>query len=637
MFWSAVAAISLCVLLVVVALLADLLATRGEITLSDAQVPVLRDRLGDVAVPELPADDGTPQGVRLTGSGLLPALVWSEGHQPWTSLLATLYRSVPGFRNNASTLSYLVVFGALTGVVFTVALSRARARSLHASMQVAARQRTHLHRQALRLGPGDLSGESRRTAHALFTTEVDRIRQGVTAWMQSVPRDPLMFLLLVLMAVSIDWRLTLQCLVPLGACWWFVHRERSWGRKRRELAQARAETELRLLAEGLDKARIVRGYSMEEYEQQQFEKYLDRFTRGVSTGLRQERLAIWASRVLIVVCITLVLYMVAAKMLTTANPLSVFGAVTLLLTFGSLFVVVEFLLQLGEIRARISGSADKVVRYLGRIPEVGQAVGAKFLEPVSKSIIFESVSYRVNGVNVLEDFDLRLPVGSTTAIVSIDPLQAQAIAYMLPRFIEPQAGRVLFDSEDINWGTLESLRAETIYVGGTDPFFTGTVLENVTCGHQSYGLPEATDAAKMVHAHQFVTRLPQGYETLLGEHGEQLDVDQAFLLGLARAALRKPAVLIIEEPLAKLDDDTKSLLDDAYQKLVKDRTVLFLPSRLSTVRRCDQVVLVNNGKVEAAGTHAELLKKSDVYRHWEYMTFNTFQQPPGESAERAAS
>jgi ABC-type multidrug transport system fused ATPase/permease subunit len=264
-------------------------------------------------------------------------------------------------------------------------------------------------------------------------------------------------------------------------------------------------------------------------------------------------------------------------------------------------------------------------------------VGAKFLEPVSRSIIMESVSYRWDGTLLLNDLDLRLAAGTTTAIVSVDPLQAKAVAYLLPRFIEPTSGRVLFDSEDINWGTLESLRAETVYVGGSDPFFTGTVLENITCGQKSYGLQEATEAAKSVHAHKYITRLPQGYETQLGEHGEELDVGQAFLLGLARAALRKPAVLIIEEPVARLDDDTKALLDDAYSRLVKGRTVVFLPSRLSTVRRCEQVALMNNGKLEAFGPHSELLKKSEVYRHWEYITFNAFQQQDAASGRAAAS
>jgi ABC-type multidrug transport system fused ATPase/permease subunit len=283
--------------------------------------------------------------------------------------------------------------------------------------------------------------------------------------------------------------------------------------------------------------------------------------------------------------------------------------------------------ELPLIRRKVSRVADRIYRYLNRIPEVGQAVGAKFLQPLSKSIQFESVSYSLpNKRKVLDGLDLKIPAGEVTSVLSLDPLSAQALAYLLPRFIEPQAGRVLFDGEDIAWVTLESLRAETMFVGQSDPFFTGTVLENITCGSGDYSLQEITEASKQTHAHNFILKLPQGYETVLGEHGEQLDAGQAFRLGLARAVLRDPALMIIAEPSETMDEDTKSLLDDAYNRITRNRTVIFLPSRLSTLRRADHIVLLHQGKVEAVGTYATLVRKSALYRHWEYMRFSEFSR-----------
>ncbi|MCA9076030.1 MAG: ABC transporter ATP-binding protein [Planctomycetaceae bacterium] len=620
--WSIVSAVSLCALIVTGALLADLLATRGEVVAPSDSLEAIQARLGDSFIPQISIDDDAPATVRLRSSGILPAIVLSEGRSPWAAILSTVYRSVPGLSDNIAAMLYLVTAGAVLGVVLTIALSRGKAMSLRVATQVAETQRLHLHRQALRLGPGDLLGRSPQEAFGLFTKETETVQRGIAEWMQSAIRDVVMLALLLLLALSVDWRLTLQCLVPLAACWWLVHYERSQGQIHKELSNAQAEGELRRLADALNKTRIVRGYNMEAFEQQQFEKSLQRYTMEISRGHRRERVAVWISRVLMVMFIGLVLYMIAAKVLATTNPLPIFGAALLVMTFGSMVVAAEFLLRLEGLRKEIDTAADTIIRYFNRIPEVGQAVGAKFLEPVSKSIIFESVNYSLNGTSLLKGFDLRLAAGTTTAVVSPDRLGAQSVAYLLPRFVEPQSGRVLFDSEDINFGTLESLRAETAYVGGADPVLAGTVLENITCGQKSYGLPEATEAAKMVHAHKFITGLPQGYETQLGEHAEELDDGQAFLLGLARAALHKPAVLIIEEPHTQLDKDTKALLDDAYTRLSRDRTVLFLPSRLSTVRRCGQVVFLRNGKVEAVGKHSELLKKSEHYRHWEYVTFN---------------
>jgi ATP-binding cassette, subfamily B, bacterial len=634
--WSILGALCLCIVLVDLALIADLLATKGQIVMTADEAAQLRERLGEVAPPEIPEEPSEGVLVRMRSHGILPAVVRCQNRPGWNAVLTWSYINIPWLRENISALSFLIFEATALGILMTIAFSRARARSFRVAMQAAAMQRKAVHRQALRLGPGDLSGDSWRTAQRLFHVEIDKVRDGILAWGESLVRDPVVFGLLLLLAFSLDWQLTFQCLVPLAACWWLVHHQRSLGRQARQIAEAHADSQLRLLAESLNKTRIVRGYNMEEFEQQQFEKHLDRFTRDVTSGRRHEAASLWVSRLLTVLCLALVLYLIGAKLLLASGALPIFAGTLLLLVFACLLPVAESLLALPATRQAIVTAADRVYRFLSLTPEVGQAVGAKFLDPVSKSIIFESVDYKLDGAAVLQNFEVRIKAGTSTALVSVDPLQAHAVAYMLPRFIEPQRGRVLFDSEDINWGTLESLRAETIYVGGADPFFTGSVLENITCGQPQYSLQDATQAAKTAHAHKFISRLPNGYETMIGEHGETLTPGQGFLLGLARAAIRDPAVLIIEEPLTLLDEDTKALLDDAYNRLLPGRTVLFLPSRLSTVRRCDQVVFVHDGRAEAVGTHAELLKKSDLYRHWEYVTFNAFRKK--EAAEpRAAS
>jgi ATP-binding cassette, subfamily B, bacterial len=227
---------------------------------------------------------------------------------------------------------------------------------------------------------------------------------------------------------------------------------------------------------------------------------------------------------------------------------------------------------------------------------------------------------------LLDGVDLTLTAGEVIALVAFEPLEARAMACLLPRFIEPQSGRILFDGEDIAWGTLESLRAETVYVGGMDPFFTGTVVENIMCSQSGYTLSDVTDAAKTTHAHNFILKLPQGYETVIGEHGEHLAPSQGFRLGLARAVLRNPSLMVIEEPTEPMDEDTKSLLDDSYSRIARGRTVVFLPNRLSTLRRSDTVVFLHRGKVEAHGSYHEIVKSSSLFRHWEYMHFNQFRR-----------
>jgi len=220
------------------------------------------------------------------------------------------------------------------------------------------------------------------------------------------------------------------------------------------------------------------------------------------------------------------------------------------------------------------------------------------------------------------------------AFVSLEELAPRAVTYLIPRFIEPKSGRILMDGEDTAWVTLESLRAEAIYVSGNDPSLTGSVKENIQCGDERYSLQEIIAASKESHAHQFIQNLSQGYETVLGQHGEELTTGEKFRLGLARALLRNPALMIIEEPEGVLDDDTKTLLEDAYARIFQNRTILMVPTRITTLRRVDQVVLIHEGKVEAVDSQSNLLKKSALYRHWEYTRFNQFRHSQEPASER---
>ena len=139
------------------------------------------------------------------------------------------------------------------------------------------------------------------------------------------------------------------------------------------------------------------------------------------------------------------------------------------------------------------------------------------------------------------------------------------------------------------------------------------------------------------HAHQFIQKLPHGYETPIGEMGHYLSVSEKFRIALARAVLRDPALLIIEEPTTPLDDESKDLIDDAFARILPGRTVLFLPHRISTIRSCDCLYLLHRGRVAASGTHKEVLGSNPLYRHLHYLEFNEFEeQAAGAETPREA-
>jgi ATP-binding cassette subfamily B protein len=149
--------------------------------------------------------------------------------------------------------------------------------------------------------------------------------------------------------------------------------------------------------------------------------------------------------------------------------------------------------------------------------------------------------------------------------------------------------------------------------------FGDTVLNNIGCGDPSYNLPQVIEAAKVAHAHQFIERLPYGYETVIGNHGYSLRPGERFRIALARAILRDPSILIVEEPSGPIDEDTLALLDDTLDRISHGRTIIFLAHRVSTLRSVDRIFLMNKGTLEASGHHRELWQGNESYRRLSFL------------------
>jgi ABC-type multidrug transport system fused ATPase/permease subunit len=290
----------------------------------------------------------------------------------------------------------------------------------------------------------------------------------------------------------------------------------------------------------------------------------------------------------------------------------------------SLYQPVEKWLEARRIIRRGRESAVHVFKFLERRGEVGQVVGAEFLPPLARQIEFDNVSLREPGSGrmLLEDVSLTIPAGKRIGLIGADDLEKHALVYLIPRLLDPTTGEIRIDQHNLRWVTLDSLRAQTGTVLMHNLVFHDTVANNIGCGDNAYTLGQIIEAAKVAHAHHFIQKLPQGYETPIGELGHSLSTSEQFRIALARAILRDPALLVIEEPEDALDEDTKALLDDTWSRVLPGRTVIFLPHRISTIRSCDVLFLMHKGRVVASGVHKELLAQNPLYRHLHYLEFN---------------
>jgi ATP-binding cassette subfamily B protein len=237
------------------------------------------------------------------------------------------------------------------------------------------------------------------------------------------------------------------------------------------------------------------------------------------------------------------------------------------------------------------------------------------------------------GQTILRNVTFGVPAGASIAIVGPDSAETHALVYLIPRFLDPTGGEIRIEDKNIRWVTHESLRAQVSLVMQADLTFTDTVANNIGVGNPEYSLPQIIEAAKLAHAHQFIEKLPFGYETLIGNGGYSLTPGERFRIALARALLRDPSLLVIEEPVGPVDEDTLALLDDTVTRARVGRTIIFLAQRLSTLRSVDRVFLIKDGRVEASGAHGDLWKTSDSYRRLRVLADATATEHPALKTE----
>lgn len=260
-------------------------------------------------------------------------------------------------------------------------------------------------------------------------------------------------------------------------------------------------------------------------------------------------------------------------------------------------------------------AAERIFETMDTRPEIADAPEAIELPRVKGRIVFQNVSFGYNLSDpVLEDIDLSVEPGKTLAIVGPTGAGKSTMVRLLSRFYEPQSGAITVDGHDVRSVTLRSLHNQMGVVLQEPFLFSGTVMENIRYGKLDATDEEVKNIAKLVGAHEFITSFPDGYETEVGERGMRLSVGQRQLISFARALLRDPPILILDEATSSLDPYTELKIKRGLSVLLKNRTSIVIAHRLSTVRNADNIIVVNNGEIVEEGNHTELMKKKGLYR-----------------------
>jgi ABC-type multidrug transport system fused ATPase/permease subunit len=374
---------------------------------------------------------------------------------------------------------------------------------------------------------------------------------------------------------------------------------------------------LALVHEAISMQRVILAFGREPYEHQRF--------------CEQGRKAVGA-RVGITVRQTL--FALAVNMTTAAGAALVlgFGAYRALrgeLTIGQLLVVMSYVQMvyrpLENITHGLGSLQDRLIAMriifdlLDTPPEITESPMARPVERVRGRVSFENVGFAYQGrEDTLRNISFEARPGTTVAIVGPTGAGKTTLVSLLPRFYDPQQGRILLDGIDIRELMLRSLRDQVSIVLQEPLLFSDTVAENIRYGRLEAGEDEIVEAARAANAHDFISRLPNGYQTELGERGVQLSGGERQRICLARAFLRNAPILILDEPTSAVDSRTEAVILEALERLMAGRTTFLIAHRLSTIRQADVILVLDRGRLVQAGTHADLMACDGLYRQlWE--------------------
>jgi ABC-type multidrug transport system fused ATPase/permease subunit len=264
---------------------------------------------------------------------------------------------------------------------------------------------------------------------------------------------------------------------------------------------------------------------------------------------------------------------------------------------------------------RATASGERIFQVLDEPEEITDRPGARNLQAGGGRLRFEAVDFEyMDGRPVLDDIELEIEPGKTIALIGHTGSGKTTLTSLVPRFYEVTSGRVTLDGTDVRDVKLASLRSE-IGVISQDPFlFSATVRENITFGAPDLDEAEVERISRLAQAHEFVEQLPDGYDTMIGERGITLSGGQRQRLAIARALAVDPRVLILDDATASVDASTEALIRLGLREAMRNRTTLIIAHRLSTIALADEIVVLDDGRIAARGTHEELLETSAVYR-----------------------
>ncbi len=488
-------------------------------------------------------------------------------------------------------------------------------------MDIRSQVYTHLQQLSLRFFTERRVGE----LVSRLSSDVQMIRSILTSNLSTFISQVVVFVGAIVIVILLNWRMTLFILavaVPIGIA------TALFGRVLRRIStsvQDRVADSSTIVDEVFQGIRVVKSFAREGYE---VKRYRGALQEMFDTSMRLVRV-----RSTFIPTIYTLSFLAIAGVLWYGGREVLAGRLTAGGLASFLFYLVFIAASVGSFTGLYSqvqealGATRRIFEILDTEPDVKDRPDAAILPPVKGEILFEKVEFSYDErIAVLRGIDLRVEPGEVLALVGPSGAGKSTVFNLIPRFYDPSAGRVLIDGHDLRGVTQDSLRQQIGIVPQETLLFGGPIRENVLYGRLDASEDEMVAASKAANAHEFIMTFPDGYDTIVGERGVKLSGGQRQRVAIARAILKDPRILLLDEATSSLDSESEGLVQEALERLMRNRTTVIIAHRLSTVHVADRIAVLDAGSVVELGTHDQLIGRGGLYAKLHNMQFQSDSQ-----------
>jgi ATP-binding cassette, subfamily B, bacterial MsbA len=461
------------------------------------------------------------------------------------------------------------------------------------------------------------SAERKGDIMARMTNDLTEIEWSVMQSLEIITVNPLNILILIISLVFLSPQLTLTAVILLPVTGYFISKVGGTLRKSSSIAKSKMGILFSMIEETIGGIRIIRAFTAEKLSRAKFREENETYTTVMNRVYRRTDLASPLTETLVSIVLAILLYL-GGQLVWSANHyldgpifITYVALFSQIVTPAKAFSTGYYNVQKGL------ASLERINKILQTENTVLEVPDAKPIRSFEKEIVFHEVSFAyIRGDTgwALRHIDLKIPKGKTIAIVGKSGSGKSTLVDMLPRFYDPSEGYITIDGVPLNTLSIMQLRNLMGIVTQETVLFNDSVSNNIAFGMKEFTKEQVIQAAKVAHAHEFITQMSKGYDTNIGDRGGKMSGGERQRMSLARAILKNPPILILDEATSALDTESERLVQEALTTLMTHRTSIVIAHRLSTIKNADEIIVMDSGSIVERGTHNGLLLENGVYK-----------------------